>query len=306
MEKKWRFAIIILVLLSILSFLAAGITSFFLKSDIVSGNVAVIPINGRIMIEKTSSMFGSGIASSSKIIKFIQKADSNPNIKAILFEINSPGGSAVASDEISQAIKKTNKTTIALIREVGASGAYWVASACDVVIANRMSVTGSIGVISSYLEFSGLLDQYNITYQRLVSGELKDVGSPYKEMTKEEEELFIKNLDLIHNYFIEEVATNRNLSEDKVKEIATGMFYLGAQAKELGLVDIIGGREKAEALIKEMHNLTKVIFVEYKEKKTFLGMLSDVFSKQSFFVGEGIGSSLFNKNRAQDRLEILV
>lgn len=306
MEKKWRFAIIILVLLFILSFLAAGMTSFFLKSGIALGNVAVIPINGRIMIEKTSSMFGSGIASSSQITKFIQKADSNPNIKVILFEINSPGGSAVASDEISQAVKKTNKTTIALIREVGASGAYWVASACDIIIANRMSVTGSIGVISSYLEFSGLLDQYNITYQRLVSGELKDVGSPYKEMTKEEEELFIKNLDLIHNYFIEEVATNRNLSEDKVKDISTGMFYLGAQAKELGLVDIIGGREEAETLIKEMHNLTKVIFVEYKEKKTFLEMLSEVFSKQSFFVGEGIGSSLFNKNRAQDRLEILV
>ena len=86
--------------------------------------------------------------------------EENKDIKAIVLEINSPGGSAVASDEIASAVKKSNKPTVAVIREAGASGGYWIASSTDHIIANRMSITGSIGVISSYLEFSGLIEKY--------------------------------------------------------------------------------------------------------------------------------------------------
>src|SRR3989338_367748 len=171
-EKKfrWGYALFVLLMLSILGFIAVGIISLFTGVDVESlnGNVALIPIHGVIAVgdEGSSSFFESATASS-ETIKFIEKADKNPSIKAIILEINSPGGSAVASEEIANAVKKVNKTTVAWVREAGASGAYWVASASDHIVASRMSVTGSIGVISSYLEFEGLVNRYNLTYRRL-------------------------------------------------------------------------------------------------------------------------------------------
>ena len=295
---KWGYAIFVLLLLSILSFIAVGIISLFIGVDIesLSGNVALIPIEGVILGTKDSEFIFETATSSPETIEFIEKADKNPNIKAIILEINSPGGSAVASEEIANAVRKTNKTTVAWIREVGASGAYWIASSADHVVANRVSITGSIGVIASYLEFPGLLERYNITYQRLVSGKYKDIGSPFKEMTPEEKAIFQQNLDEIRDYFASEVAKNRNLSKKDVDKIANGMFYLGAQAKEFGLVDELGGKDEVVAYIERKDGI-KADIVEYKKEKTLLDVLSKVFSKQSFAVGKGIGSMLFEDRK---------
>src|SRR3989338_2223036 len=174
---RWGYAIFVLFLLSILGFIAVGIMSLFVGVDVesLSGNVALIPIDGIILGSDDSEFLFESITSSLDAVELIEKADKNPNIKAIILEINSPGGSAVASEEIAKAVQKTNKTTVAWIREVGASGAYWVASSSDYVIANRVSITGSIGVIASYLEFPGFLEKYNVTYRRLVSGKYKDI-----------------------------------------------------------------------------------------------------------------------------------
>src|SRR3989338_6743922 len=117
-NKKWALIITLLVVLAIFSFIIASAVSLFVGVEApLTGNVALIPINGVILTEKTTQMFGEKTASSSTIIGFIKKADENPSIKAIIFEINSPGGSAVASEEIANAVKRANKTTVALIRE---------------------------------------------------------------------------------------------------------------------------------------------------------------------------------------------
>ncbi len=295
-EKKarWGFIIFVLVALALVSFILAGIVSLFIGDTVETraGNVALIPIKGVIMSDDANSMF-EDVASSSDIVSFIEKADKNPSIIAIIFEINSPGGSPVATDEIASAIKKTNKTTVAWIREVGASGAYWAASATDHVVANRMSITGSIGVLGSYLDFSGFLNEYNVTYQRLVSGKYKDVASPFREMTKEEESIIQSKLDLMHNYFIKEVAKNRNLSEKTVRDLATGMFYLGSEAKDSGLIDELGGKDEAVKFIEAKHGV-KAEIAKYKKQKTFFGMLSGLLSEKSFYIGKGIGSALFD------------
>ncbi len=293
---RWGYAIFVLLLLSILGFLAVGILSLFVGVDVESlgGNVALVPIDGVIVGSEDSSFLFESATNSPETIEFIEKADKNPNIRAIILEINSPGGSAVASEEIANAVKKTNKTTVAWIREVGASGAYWIASSADYAIANRVSITGSIGVIASYLEFPGLLEKYNITYQRLVSGKYKDIGSPFKEMTSEEKEVFQQNLDEIRDYFVTEVAKNRNLNRKDVDKIANGLFYLGADAKELGLIDEIGGKDEVISYIEKKEGI-KADVVEYKKEKTLFDVLSDVISKQSFFVGKGIGSSLLDR-----------
>jgi len=296
---RWGYAIFVLILLAILGFIAVGILSLFAGTDVgsLSGNVAVIPIEGVILgSEDSQSLFESATASPD-IIELIEKADKNPNIKAIVLEINSPGGSAVASEEIANAVKKINKTAVAWIREEGASGAYWVASSTNHIVASRASITGSIGVIASYLEFPGLLERYNITYERLVSGKYKDIGSPYKEMTPEERVVFQQTLDDIREYFVSEVAKNRNLNKKEVDKAANGLFYLGAQAKELGLVDELGGKDEVVRYIEKKEGITAEI-VEYKKQKTLFDVLSKVLSKQSFFVGEGIGSALLNQKTA--------
>ena len=293
---KWGYAIFVLLLLGILGFIAVGIISLFVGVDVesLSGNVALIPIDGVIVGDKDSDFLFESVTSSPEAVELIEKANKNPNIKAIILEINSPGGSAVASEEIANAIRKTNKTTVAWIREAGASGAYWVASATDYVVANRASITGSIGVIASYLEFPGLLDKYNVTYRRLVSGKYKDIGSPFKEMTDEEKTIFQQSLDDIRDYFVSEVAKNRNLNKKDVDKIANGLFYLGAQAKDIGLVDELGGKDEVISYIEKKEGIRADI-VKYKKDKTLFDILSEVLSKQSFFVGKGIGSSLFDR-----------
>ena len=293
---KWGYAIFVLLLLGILGFIAVGIISLFVGVDVesLSGNVALIPIDGVIVGDKDSDFLFESVTSSPEAVELIEKANKNPNIKAIILEINSPGGSAVASEEIANAIRKTNKTTVAWIREAGASGAYWVASATDYVVANRASITGSIGVIASYLEFPGLLDKYNVTYRRLVSGKYKDIGSPFKEMTDEEKTIFQQSLDDIRDYFVSEVAKNRNLNKKDVDKIANGLFYLGAQAKDIGLVDELGGKDEVISYIEKKEGIRADI-VKYKKDKTLFDILSEVLSKQSFFVGKGIGSSIFEK-----------
>jgi len=304
-KTKWVFIIVVLIILTMISFIVVGIISLFIGLDIeaISGNVALIPVKGLISAGNGEGLFAEEVASSTEIVEFIEKADKNPNIKAMIFEINSPGGSAVASEEIANAIKKTNKTTVAWIREVGASGAYWVASSSDYIVANRMSITGSVGVIASYLEFADLLQEYNVTYQRLVAGEYKDIGSPLKELSKDEKRILQEKLDVIHGFFIDEIAKNRRLPRSKAEEFSSGVFYIGSEAKDLGLVDILGGKEEAIKIIEKKLNIT-VKLAEYKREKTLLDVLSKLFHENSFFVGKGIGSAFFDKAKTPNSLNV--
>ena len=304
-KNRWWQAVKIILGLTILSFVLSIAVSLFIEndSDGLNGNVAVIDITGTILADEDVDFLFEDVTSSDDIRRLIRKADRNDGIRAIVFKINSPGGSAVASEEIAREIQKTNKTTVAWIREIGTSGAYWIASASDHVIANRMSITGSIGVIASYLGFAGFLQDHNVSYERLVSGNLKDIGSPFKEMTQEEKVLFQKSLDSIHGYFVEEVAKNRNLKKRDVEKIATGQFFIGADAKELGLVDELGGREEVIAYVEEKIG-EEADFVSYETEKGFFESLGKVFNENSFYIGKGIGNSLFTKAELKESVSI--
>lgn len=291
-NNPWKFIIILLAVLLLFGYLFSGIISLFMGDGLQSaGNVAVIQLEGIITSFESGGFFGESMISSPKIVNFIKKADENPAIKAIILEINSGGGSPVGSEEIVNAIKKTNKTTVAVIREVGASGAYWVASASDYIISSRMSIVGSVGVIASYLQFSGFLERYNITYERLVAGNLKDAGNPLKELTYVERVLLQEKLDLLHDYFLNDVATSRKLTEEQKKEVATAEFFLGVESIELGLIDDFGGKDEAIAYIENLIG-EEVVLTEYKERKTLFNMFSRVINERSFFMGKGIGSAL--------------
>ncbi len=297
-KSRWLTIIITLLILIFFAYIFAGITSLFSYSDEAAwGNVGLIKIRGIITTQEDEFTLDDQ-AASDEIIKLIKKAEENPDVKAILFEINSPGGSAVASkeiaDEIARVSSNVNKTTIAVIREMGTSGAYWIASSTDLIIASPLSVTGSIGVISSYLEFNKLFDKYGINYRRLVAGKYKDIGSPFRNLTDEEQKILQKQLDSVHEYFIKEIAKNRNMDVEKVRKLADGLFYLGEEAQKLGLVDVLGDKETAKDILKDTLNLPDIQLVEYKKPKGFIDALFKSFSKQSFNVGEGIGKSLVN------------
>ncbi|MBT3465291.1 signal peptide peptidase SppA [archaeon] len=267
--KLWK-TLKIIFSIWILSFLVSSFFSFNTEFDIAGGNVAIIPITDIILT--SSGGFNNPATSSETVISFLDQAQNNPNIKAILLDINSPGGSGVAADEIGQKIKEINKPTIAVIREMGASAAYWIASSSDYIFANRLSLTASIGVIGSYLDFSELIEEYNVSYQRYVSGELKDMISPFKEDTPKEERLFQEIIDQSHEFFIMEVAQNRNMSKEEIRKLADGRIMLGSQAFEAGLVDELGTKQDAIKYIESSLNITAVT-VEYKEKVSITELL---------------------------------
>ncbi len=300
-KKRLKTVLIILIIFFLVSFFFSGLFSLFISKEPI-GNIALIPIKGIIYVDGGNS-FGEITTSSTSFIEQIEKADKNPSIKAIVLDINSPGGSAVASKEIADKIKQANKTTVAVIREVGASGGYWAASAADYIIANEMSITGSIGVIGSYIEFAGLLERYNMTYQRLVGGKYKDIGVPFKQLQPDEESILQSKINKIHDIFIRSIAENRDISYQKAKSISTGEFYLGVEALELDLVDKLGDKDTAEEWLKKELNLTEIEFAEYKKEKTFLDLLMGVISPQSFMIGKGIGSEL--KNTYSSKLKII-
>ena len=248
-------------------------------TEFSSGNVAVIPINNIITTSSTGSFSNPG-ASSENIVNFLDKADSNQNIKVILLDINSPGGSGVAAEEIGNKVKSIEKPVISVIREMGTSAAYWIASSSDYIFASRMSLTASIGVTGSYLDFSNLLKEYNVSYERYVSGDMKDMISPFKKDSKKERELFQNIIDDSLQFFIQEVSENRNLSIKKVEEVSDGRILLGSQAYELGLIDKLGTKQDALRYIEEKYNLT-TIPVKYEEKVSITELLYGFTSKRS-------------------------
>lgn len=265
--KKLGIITLLLALLAFTSVFVAIALSFASDTTVLgNGNVAVIPVTGVIMNGEDT---WSTIANPDDIIAWIEDADADPNVQAIVLEINSPGGSPVASDEISQAVLRANKTVVARIRDTGASGAYWVASSSDYIIANRMSLTGSVGVTGSYVEWAGTLRRYNATYREFTGGERKELANPFDDLTPSEAALFQAKIDLLHDVFTEHVAERRNLTQEQRATVRTGEPFLGLEAIELGLVDELGGQYELDTYLEELLG-EEPAYVHYSAPKTLL------------------------------------
>jgi protease-4 len=210
--------------------------------------VAVIDINGEIVSGSSVPLSTSSLASSTDIIPLIQRAASSSDVKAILLRINSPGGSVVPSDEIYHALKGAGKPIVVLMGELTASGGYYISMAAEYLIANPNTLTGSIGVISSFPEASELLKNLGVTISVIKSGEVKDLGSMYRPMTEEEKALWQKVIDETYESFVQIVAEGRNMPLEKVRDLADGSIYTGRQALALGLIDALG--YEADAIAK--------------------------------------------------------
>lgn len=171
----------------------------------------------------------------------VKEAQENEKIKAILVEIDSSGGDPVAGEEVASALTDVHKPTVALVRGSGASSSYWAGTGADTVYASANSRLGGIGVTMSYLDHVEKNKQDGFTFNQISAGKFKDYGNPYKELTGEEQELFIRDTKMIHENFITAVAKNRKMDRKAVSALADGSTMLGAMAKESGLIDEIGG-----------------------------------------------------------------
>lgn len=264
---SWKNFFLIFLLFFLLSSIFSSV------SDSMTPKIAVVPIKGVILTDEDNSLFGGSSVSSRDIAQTLLELKDDNSVKAVLLDINSPGGSPVASEEISRAIEevKKEKPVYALINDVGASGAFWIAVSANKTYVSSMSQVGSIGVTSAGLGFEDFIKEYNITYRKQTAGEFKDMGSPYREPTKEEEEILQGILDEIHANFIEHVAVSRNMSYENVEKYATGEVFLGSKAVKVGFADEIGYYPD---VISELENITSATtIVNYGPEPTFADLL---------------------------------
>ncbi len=286
----------VLLFLAFLWVLSYALASVIFDQQVIpyGSEVAVIPVMGTITLDGDSGLLSSS-SSATDIADKIRTANENAATKAIVLEINSPGGTVMGAKKVVDALKKVDKPVVAVITEYGTSGAYWIASQSDVIVADELSIVGSIGVIGSYLEFSGLLNDFNVSYERLVTGDYKDISSPYKELTDEERELIEERLQKIHDYFVADVASGRDMSIADTEKLATGIFYLGMDGVDNGLIDEIGDKDYAILRAKQLANITNGQVAEYKEEEGWLQTaLRDYTAYSSFYIGQGVGSMLLS------------
>jgi protease IV len=206
----------------------SGSSGFGIGTD----SIAVIDLSGVILSPET-------------VDTQLRKFGEDSSVKAIILHINSPGGGAAASQEIYHEVlrvrQENHKKVIASIESVGASGAYYIASACDKIYANDASVVGSIGVIMEWTNYGDLMRWAKLKNVVIHAGELKDAGDPSRDLTPKEEAYFQSLVDNMYTQFVHDVATGRHSTDDKIKPLATGQVWTGQQSLPLGLIDKVGG-----------------------------------------------------------------
>ena len=226
--------------------------------------ISAIKLEGVISDSEGSSFFRN-TTSSSSVLDLIIKATKDSSVKGIILRINSPGGTVAASQELYRAVLKAKKRKPVVITmgDVAASGGYYIASAADTIFANPGTLTGSIGVISSYLNFYDLLNKIGVKGITIKSGEYKDIGNPTRPLTEEERKILQAILDDTYDQFLSDVSNGRKMPKDKIAKLAKGLIYTGRQAKNAGLVDYLGDYNTA---IKHTQDIIKERFPELKRK----------------------------------------
>jgi len=197
-----------------------------------SGAVGVVEIDGIIM-------------DSRKAVKRIQQLEKDPEVKAVLVRINSPGGAVGPSQEIYDSLVRLKKPTIASMGSIAASGGYYIAAGTKRVFANAGTLTGSIGVIMEFANLEKLYEWAKVQRYAIKTGKFKSIGADYRAMSDEERQLLQALVDDVLSQFVEAVSKGRNLPTEKVREIADGRIFSGSQALGLGLIDEVGGMEAA-------------------------------------------------------------
>jgi len=238
------------------------------ESWLTPHKIALLDVSGLLVDQYRNGLLTEGENPVALLAEQLDKAEKDPAVKAVIIRINSPGGTVTAStimhDEIVRFRKETGKPAVALLMDVAASGGYYVACACDRIVAHRSTVTGSIGVILQLFSLQGTLNKIGVKTFAIKSGPFKDAGSPLRDLRPEERKMFQDIINNFYEQFVQAVATGRpQLSAERVRQIADGRVFTAQEALRLGLIDEIGNFYTALQWVKDRLKVRAVKVVTY-------------------------------------------
>lgn len=264
--------------------------------------VGIVRIEGAIEMSGPSSAFGMPEGAEA-VIKRLGELEKDSNIKAVVLRINSPGGTVAATQEIYEKIWKLRKKNIPIVASMGdvaASGGYYIASACNYIVANYGTITGSIGVIVYSPNLKRLFDKFGIGMNVIKSGKYKDILATHRDITPEEKMLLQEMIDLSYEKFIKDIALGRNMNQEDIRPVADGRVMNGETALKNKLIDQLGTFEDAVIKSKALASLDPDAPVYEQSEYPLQEILGSI---RNIFLGKkGIGSELFyNPNRIEYR-----
>ena len=267
-----------------------------------SEKIALIHVEGVIVGGRgQGGLLGDGSGMDS-VIRQIQAARDDETVRAVVLRINSPGGSAPASQEVGEELKKlrsAGKPVVASMGDIAASGGYWIAALCDRIYANPGTITGSIGIYIPYANYEELFKKIGVHGEKIKSGPHKDMLSPERPMTDAERAILQEMVDDLYDQFVAVVAEGRKMELDRVRRLADGRIYTGRQAKKLGLVDEMGTQEDAVNAAARLAGMTgKPVIHEYGRG----GLWEMILGAEGQSLFDGLASRLLFGNGSGNRL----
>ena len=245
-----------------------SVTKLTLKKGNSSEVIQKISIDGEINAEMTNTY------SRGSVLNQIKEAKGNPNVKAILLSVNSPGGGVYETVELYNALKNSGKDVYVSMKKTAASGGYYVSTAAKKIFVNTETTTGSLGVIMSYVSAQKFLNDHGIKQETIRSGEQKAVGGLTEDLPESTRKILQEQNKEAYERFVKAIAEGRNLSEDEVKKLADGRTYTGTQAVANKLADKVGTEDELIDLIKEDKGLSNPTVIELRADKTAESLIS--------------------------------
>ena len=241
--------------------------AFFVVNVAMNGEeFGIAQLSGRVGLVE---VLGE-ISESESVVDQIDRMQRDPNVKAVVVRLDSPGGGVAASQEIFDAVRRLReegKPVVASMGGVAASGAYYVACAADSIVANPGTLTGSIGVIMSFPNTEELFRKVGLRFETIKTGKFKDVGSLWRPMTDDERALLQEVLGNVYDQFIDAIVEGRSMAREDILPYADGRIFSGDQAQEYGFVDRLGSLEEAVSMAAEMAGIAGRPSVVRKERR---------------------------------------
>ena len=254
-----------------------------LEEQVLEGSgdrkIVIVDISGFISEKESGSVLHHTPSSVVLVKEALQKAARDSDVTAVILRINSPGGTVTASDiihhEIATFRTKTKLPVYAVITGVGASGGYYVAAACDGISAHPTAVTGSIGVLLMKFQVTGLMEKIGVSEQTVKSGPHKDILSPFRPATPEEEKLAQEIIDRLYRRFVDVVQARpgNRLDRHSLEKLADGRVYTAGQAFDAGLIDRVEYLDETIARIRERQGLPEATVVTYYRPGDYKGTI---------------------------------
>ncbi|MBA3296168.1 MAG: signal peptide peptidase SppA [Acidobacteria bacterium] len=264
--------------------------------------IAVIYVVGVITSGSSNydSTSGQSVGSDT-MADILRKARADDSIKAIILRVDSPGGSAIASDVIWREVMLTRQTkpVIASMSDVAASGGYYISMPAHSIVAQPATLTGSIGVVLVKFAIGGTLQKLGMNMERVTSGRYADMYAPDKVFTKEERAKVLEQMQATYDAFVEKAAAGRHTTPERIDAIGQGRVWTGAQGKQIGLVDELGGLDRAIVIAKQQAKIdasSEVELVIYPQRKSFFELVESPFGASG---GSGMLGALLGMRDAK-------